>query len=58
MSVLFHEHPFFFSSADSLVNKRTNIMLEFTEVGMQEAYGMALMISFVQQLKRWIERID
>ena len=25
---------------------------------MQEAYGMALMISFVQQLKGWIERID
>ena len=33
-------------------------MLEFTEVGMQEAYGMALMILFVQQLKGWIERID
>ena len=33
-------------------------MLEFTEVGMQEAYGMALMISLVQQLKGWIERID
>ena len=33
-------------------------MLEFTEVGMQEAYRMALMISFVQQLKGWIERID
>ena len=33
-------------------------MLEFTEVGMQEAYGMALMISFVQQSKGWIERID
>ena len=25
---------------------------------MQEAYGIALMISFVQPLKGWIERID
>ena len=33
-------------------------MLEFTEVGMQEAYGMALMISFVQNSKGWMERID
>ena len=33
-------------------------MLEFTEVGMQEAYGMALMISFVQKSKGLMEMID
>ena len=36
----------------------THILLEFTEVGMQEACGMALMIPLVQQLKGWIERTD
>ena len=30
------------------------LMLEFTEVGMQEADRMSLMISFVQKLKGWI----
>lgn len=33
-------------------------MLEFTEVGVQEACEMALMIRFVEQLKGWIERTD
>ena len=35
-----------------------SFLLEFTGVGMQEAYRMALIISFVQQLKGWIEKID
>ena len=34
------------------------MLLEFTEVGMREAYRMSFMISFVQKLKGWIERID
>ena len=34
------------------------MLLEFTEVGMRKAYRMSLMISFVQKLKGWIERID
>ena len=33
-------------------------MLELTEVDMRRAYRMSLMISFVQKLKGWIERID
>ena len=33
-------------------------LLELTDVGMRKEYRMSLMISFVQKLKGWIERID
>ena len=33
-------------------------MLELTDVDIQEAYRISLMISFVQKFKGWIERID
>ena len=39
-------------------NVEMRFVLELTDVDMQEAYRMPLMISFVQRLKGWIEGVD